>query len=93
MVFVYGHIPNIYNSAWNTVGAQWICIKEMHWMIPLLRLSLEVLPLIKHEMDLLRIWKMEAMEAMEGQGNKAVKGDAEGTTRGVVVEQSQHWHL
>lgn len=59
-------------------------------MIPLLRLSLEVLPLIKHEMDLLRIWKMEAMEAMEGQGNKAVKGDAEGTTRGVVVEQSQH---
>lgn len=62
-------------------------------MIPLLRLSLDVLPLIKHEMDLLRIWKMEAMEAMEameGQGNKAVKGDAEGTTRGVVVEQSQH---
>lgn len=56
-------------------------------MIPLLRLSLEVLPLIKHEMDLLRIWKMEAME---GQGNKPVKSDAEGTTRGVVVEQSQH---
>ena len=62
----------------------------MHWMIPLLRLSLEVLPLIKHEMDLLRIWKTEAME---GQGNKPVKSDAEGTTRGVVVEQSQHWHL
>ena len=56
-------------------------------MIPLLRLSLEVLPLIKHEMDLLRIWKMEAMG---GQGNKAVKSDAEWTTHGVMVEQSQH---
>ena len=56
-------------------------------MIPLLRLSLEVLSLIKHEMDLLRIWKTEAME---GQGNKAVKSDTEGTTCGVVVDQTQH---
>lgn len=54
-------------------------------MIPLLRLSLEVL--IKHEMDLLRIWKTEAME---GQGDKAVKNDTEGTTCGVVVDQTQH---